>query len=178
MSDSDHRLIEDYLPLDVLYAIASKEKLHPRRYVELVHYWPTRRPVTACRAAVYAALAPAPRTNVEREEALPITPMLGLGHTGIVSSSVKTLRHPMLRTITACAVKKRSDWPITAVEKTLTALPQWLDYAITWVWLPRACPDSYVWLQCVRQWLSVRVTGLGFIPHKLRSHAQAQNINL
>ena len=27
----DHRLIEDYLPLDVLNAIASKEKLHPRR---------------------------------------------------------------------------------------------------------------------------------------------------
>ena len=52
----DRRLIEDYLPPDVLNAIASKEKLHPRRYVELVHYWPTRRPITASRAAVYAAL--------------------------------------------------------------------------------------------------------------------------
>ena len=50
-------------------AIASKEKLHPRRYVELVHYWPARRPITACRAAVYAALAPAPRTDVERDKA-------------------------------------------------------------------------------------------------------------
>ncbi len=69
MTTDDRRLIEDYLPLDALNAIASKEKLHPRRYVELVHYWPARRPITACRAAVYAALAPAPRTDKEREEA-------------------------------------------------------------------------------------------------------------
>lgn len=69
MTTDDRRLIEDYLPLDALNAIASKEKLHPRRYVELVHYWPARRPITACRAAVYAALTPAPRSDKEREEA-------------------------------------------------------------------------------------------------------------
>ena len=67
--ENDRRLIEDYLPLDTLNAIASKEKLHPRRYVELVHYWPARRPITACRAAIYAALAPAPRDDEERERA-------------------------------------------------------------------------------------------------------------
>ena len=69
MTTDDRRLIEDYLPLDVLNAIASKEKLHPRRYVALVHYWPARRPITACRAAIYAALVPAPRTDSERDEA-------------------------------------------------------------------------------------------------------------
>lgn len=47
MTTDDPRLIEDYLPLDVLNAIASKEKLHPRHYVTLVHYWPARRPTTA-----------------------------------------------------------------------------------------------------------------------------------
>ena len=69
MSGEDRRLIEDYLPLGVLNAIASNEKLHPRRYVELVHYWPARRPITAMRAAIYAALAPAPRSGKERKEA-------------------------------------------------------------------------------------------------------------
>ena len=69
MTIDDRRLIEDYLPLDVLNAIASKEKKHPRRYVELVHYWPARRPITACRAAIFATLTPAPRTDVERQEA-------------------------------------------------------------------------------------------------------------
>jgi len=69
LTTDDRRLIEDYLPLDVLNAIASKEKKHPKRYVELVHYWPARRPITACRAAIYAALAPAPRTGAERAEA-------------------------------------------------------------------------------------------------------------
>ena len=69
MKKGDRRLIEDYLPLDVLNAIASKEKLHPRHYVSLIHYWPARRPTTACRAAIYAALVPAPSTGEEREEA-------------------------------------------------------------------------------------------------------------
>ena len=67
---SDRRLIiEDYLPLDALNAIASREKLHPRRYVELVHYWPARRPITAVRAAIYAALVAAPDSGDERAEA-------------------------------------------------------------------------------------------------------------
>ncbi len=65
----DRRLIEDYLPLNVLSEIASREKLHPRRYVALVHYWPGRKPITAMRAAIYAALAPMPRSDEEREEA-------------------------------------------------------------------------------------------------------------
>lgn len=66
---NDRRLIEDYLPLDAINAIASREKLHPRRYVELIHYWPARRPITASRAAVYAALVPAPTSDDEREKA-------------------------------------------------------------------------------------------------------------
>ena len=69
MKTGDRRLIEDYLPLDVLNAVASKEKLHPRHYVSLIHYWPARRPTTACRAAIYAALVPAPKTDKERKEA-------------------------------------------------------------------------------------------------------------
>ena len=66
---ADRRLIEDYLPLDAINAIASREKLHPRHYVALVHYWPARRPTTASRAAIYAALTPAPTSDDEREEA-------------------------------------------------------------------------------------------------------------
>ena len=69
MTTDDRRLIKDYLPLDVLNAIASKEKKHPRRYVELIHYWPARRPSTVCRAAIYASLARAPRADSGRDEA-------------------------------------------------------------------------------------------------------------
>ena len=68
MATPDRRLIEDYLPLDEINAISSTEKLHPRRYVELIHYWPARRPITASRAAVYAALVPAPRNEAERKD--------------------------------------------------------------------------------------------------------------
>jgi putative DNA methylase len=63
---NDRRLIEDYLPVDTLNAIAGKEKLNPRHYVSLVHYWPARRPISACRAAIYAALVGAPGSSEER----------------------------------------------------------------------------------------------------------------
>ena len=66
---NDKRLIEDYLPINALNAIAAKEKKHPKHHVAMVHYWPARRPITASRAAIYAALVPAPKTNNEREEA-------------------------------------------------------------------------------------------------------------
>ena len=69
MPGADRRLIEDYLPLDALNAIAAKEKKHPKHPVALVHYWPARRPTTAARAAVYAALVPAPRSGDERQDA-------------------------------------------------------------------------------------------------------------
>ncbi len=60
MTIDDRRLIEEYLPLDDLNAIASREKLRGVHYVSLVHYWPARRPISACRAAIYAALIPPP----------------------------------------------------------------------------------------------------------------------
>lgn len=56
MTMNERRLIEDYLPLDPLNAIAAKEKKHPKHPVALVHYWPARRPTSVSRAAVYAAL--------------------------------------------------------------------------------------------------------------------------
>ena len=69
MTMNDRRLIEDYLPLADLNAVASKEKKHPKHPVALVHYWPARRPTTASRAAIYAALVPAPNSGGERADA-------------------------------------------------------------------------------------------------------------
>jgi putative DNA methylase len=68
MINSDRRLIEDYMPIDTLNAIAGKDKKHPKHPVSLIHYWPARRPITTCRAAIYAALVAAPRDTKEREE--------------------------------------------------------------------------------------------------------------
>lgn len=69
MNGNDRRLIEDFLPIETLNAIAGKEKKHPKHPVALIHYWPARRPITASRAAVYAALVPASTSPAEREEA-------------------------------------------------------------------------------------------------------------
>jgi putative DNA methylase len=69
VSENHKRLIEDYLPVRELNEIAAKEKKHPEHPVALIHYWPARRPITACRAAIYAALVAAPKTSEERESA-------------------------------------------------------------------------------------------------------------
>ncbi len=94
MTPDDLRLIEDYLPLELLNALASKEKLHPRRYVELIHYWPARRPITACRASIYAALAPAPCTDAERDKAASFVAKLAAydPDPGVVSTARKKIK--------------------------------------------------------------------------------------
>ena len=58
MSD-DRRLIEDYLPIEAISAEASREKSVRKGHISTLHLWWARRPLVACRAAVYGALVPA-----------------------------------------------------------------------------------------------------------------------
>src|SRR5437773_8124767 len=60
MSD-DKRLIEDYLPIEAISAEASREKSIRKGHISTLHLWWARRPLVACRAAVYGALVPASR---------------------------------------------------------------------------------------------------------------------
>lgn len=54
-------LIEDYIPIDVVGIEASREKSLWRGHVATLHNWWARRPLVACRAAIYSALVPADR---------------------------------------------------------------------------------------------------------------------
>jgi putative DNA methylase len=60
MSD-DRRLIEDYLPIEAISAEASREKSVRKGHISTLHLWWARRPLVACRAAVYGALVPVSR---------------------------------------------------------------------------------------------------------------------
>lgn len=60
MSD-DRRLIEDFLPIQAISAEASREKSVRKGHISTLHLWWARRPLVACRAAVYGALVPASR---------------------------------------------------------------------------------------------------------------------
>jgi putative DNA methylase len=60
MSD-DRRLIEDYLPIQAISAEARREKSVRKGHISTLHLWWARRPLVACRAAVYGALVPASR---------------------------------------------------------------------------------------------------------------------
>lgn len=59
--NSDLRLIEDYLPIEAISAEASREKSVRKGHISTLHLWWARRPLVACRAAVYGALVPADR---------------------------------------------------------------------------------------------------------------------
>ena len=62
MSDgNDLRLIEDYLPIEAISKEASREKSVRKGHISTLHLWWARRPLVACRAAVYGALVPADR---------------------------------------------------------------------------------------------------------------------
>jgi putative DNA methylase len=56
---NDRRLIEDYLPIQAISAEASREKSVRKGHISTLHLWWARRPLVACRAAVYGALVPA-----------------------------------------------------------------------------------------------------------------------
>lgn len=53
----DKRLIEDYLPIEEISAEASSEP-RAKGHISTLHLWRARRPLVACRAAVYGALVP------------------------------------------------------------------------------------------------------------------------
>jgi putative DNA methylase len=57
----DKRLIEDYLPIEKISAEASREKSVRKGHISTLHLWWARRPLVACRAAIYGALVPASR---------------------------------------------------------------------------------------------------------------------
>jgi putative DNA methylase len=61
MTDNDKRLIEDYLPIVAISEEASREKNVRKGHISTLHLWWARRPLVACRAAVYGALVPANR---------------------------------------------------------------------------------------------------------------------
>jgi adenine-specific DNA methylase len=65
----DRRLIEDYLPIQAISAEASREKSVRKGHISTLHLWWARRPLVACRAAVYGALVLAARWVVH----VPIT---------------------------------------------------------------------------------------------------------
>jgi len=55
----NRRLIEDYLPIEAISKEASREKSVRKGHISTLHLWWARRPLVACRAAVYGALVPA-----------------------------------------------------------------------------------------------------------------------
>ncbi len=61
MTDNDKRLIEDYLPIEAISAESSREKNVRKGHISTLHLWWARRPLVACRAAVYGALVPVSR---------------------------------------------------------------------------------------------------------------------
>ena len=71
--NDDRRLIEDYLPIEAISKEASRERSVRKGHISTLHLWWTRRPLVACRAAVYGALVPASRFQVGQASSLSST---------------------------------------------------------------------------------------------------------
>jgi putative DNA methylase len=65
---TDQRLIEDYIPIEAISNEARREKSIRKGHISTLHLWWARRPLVACRAAVYGALVPAPATPRARRQ--------------------------------------------------------------------------------------------------------------
>ena len=68
MPTNDRRLIEDYIPIEAISAESRREKSIRKGHISTLHLWWARRPLVACRAAVYGALVPAPEGKKEEKE--------------------------------------------------------------------------------------------------------------
>jgi putative DNA methylase len=66
-SKVNRRLIELSIPLDAISAQSAREKSIRHGHISTLHIWWARRPLAACRAAVFAALVDAPEDDAERE---------------------------------------------------------------------------------------------------------------
>jgi putative DNA methylase len=66
---TNHRLIEDYIPIEAISAEARREKSIRKGHISTLHLWWARRPLVAVRAAVYGALVPAPADKAAAKEA-------------------------------------------------------------------------------------------------------------
>jgi putative DNA methylase len=62
----DKRLIEDYLPIEEISVEASSEP-KSKGHISTLHLWRARRPLVACRAAVYGALVPDSQFDPNRD---------------------------------------------------------------------------------------------------------------
>jgi putative DNA methylase len=61
-------MIEDYIPVREISYESAREKVTRRRngHLSMLHLWWARRPLAACRGAIYATFAP-PAAGEERE---------------------------------------------------------------------------------------------------------------
>lgn len=62
----DKRLIEDCLPIREISKESARERSVRWGHIATIHIWWARRPLVACRAAVYASLVPAPNGKTGR----------------------------------------------------------------------------------------------------------------
>jgi len=64
----DKRLIEDSLPIKEINEQSVHDTNIRQGHIKNIHTWWARRPLPACRAAIFASLIPAPKNENEREE--------------------------------------------------------------------------------------------------------------
>ncbi|MDL1960158.1 MAG: DUF1156 domain-containing protein, partial [Deltaproteobacteria bacterium] len=122
MRDNGRRLIEDFLPIKAISAEASREKSIRKGHISTLHLWWARRPLVACRAAVYGALVPASRFIPENG---PDNKKQSLGRANAAKFMKRLCRYPSnskpeVKADTECAIKEAQRHILEAHAERLT----------------------------------------------------------
>lgn len=123
----DLRLIEDYLPIEAISAEASREKSVRKGHISTLHLWWARRPLVACRAAVYGALVPAdrwvpdvdvksPSADAAKAEAIANGKKKGLNRKAAKEFVIKLCRFPKTDPTKPAELKLKRDTEAAIVE--------------------------------------------------------------
>src|SRR5262245_14397248 len=67
-SKTNRRIIEEQMPLTAISAHSAREKTIRHGHLSTLHIWWARRPLAACRAAIFAALVPQPEDTKEAKK--------------------------------------------------------------------------------------------------------------
>ncbi len=124
---NDLRLIEDYLPIEAISKEASREKSVRKGHISTLHLWWARRPLVACRAAVYGALVPAdrwvkdidlknPPADVAKAEAFKQGAKRGLNRIAAKEFVTKLCRYPKTNPTSEKDIKVKRDTEAAIVE--------------------------------------------------------------
>jgi len=97
MSEDDRRLIEEFIPIKEISEESAKEKNRRQGNLSTIHVWWARRPLAACRAAVFSSMVNLPTESKDKNDLTDIIKNICSWEAGIDESKIMKARKWVLQ---------------------------------------------------------------------------------